>query len=276
MTNEQLFYSIVGGVALILACNWGVKRWRLYRAVHSPFPAAWRDILEQHLPPYRYLPTALQEQLQQLVKMFIYHKTFIGCAGLTVTDEMRVTIAGEACLLLLNRTTNQYHDLRWIYVYPSAFVAEREMQDDIGVVSHGRVGLLGESWTNGKVVLSWDDVERGVRDFTDGHNVVLHEFAHQLDHETGSTNGAPILRGPRAYQTWSKIFSREFAELQQDAEHGRQKLLDHYGATNPAEFFAVATETFFEKPRAMQLYHYELYQQLKNYYQLDPAQWGQQ
>lgn len=276
MTNEQLFYSIVGGVALILACNWGVKRWRLYRAVNSAFPAVWRDILEQHLPPYRHLPTALQEQLQQLVKMFIYHKTFIGCAGLSVTDEMRVTIAGEACLLLLNRTTNEYHDLRWIYVYPSAFVAQREMQDELGVVSHGRVGLLGESWTNGKVVLSWDDVERGVRDFTDGHNVVLHEFAHQLDHETGSTNGAPILRGKHAYKTWSTVFSREFAELQQDVQRGQQNLLDHYGATNPAEFFAVATETFFEKPQAMQRHHEALYRELKNYYQLDPAQWSLQ
>ncbi len=284
MTNEQLFYSIISGVALLLSLYWGLGYWRQCQAERRPFPHSWLPILERQLPPYRYLPPELQEQLQQLVKMFVYHKRFIGCAGLEITDEIRVTIAAGACLLLLNRRTNEYSDLRWIYVYPSAFIAHRQMQDDAGVVSEGRVDLLGESWTDGKVILSWDDVERGVRDFSDGHNVVLHEFAHQLDHESGSTNGAPILRSPRAsgesantatYTRWAAVFAHEFAQLQREAQEGEQSLLDHYGATDPAEFFAVATETFFEKPVDMQKQHTALYNELKNYYQLDPAQWGQ-
>lgn len=273
MSNEQLFYSIVGSVALLVVLYWGFKRWQLYRVTHRPFPEAWLRILEQRLPPYRHLTPGMQQQLQQLVKMFLFHKEFVGCAGLVVTDEMRVTIAAEACLLLLNRTTNEYHDLRWIYIYPSEFIARKETRDDAGVVSHGEVGLLGESWSNGRVILSWDDVERGVRDFTDGHNVVLHEFAHQLDHEDGVTNGTPILRGHHAYKTWASVFGQEFAELQRQAARGEHNLLDHYGATNPAEFFAVATETFFERPHAMREHHAALYEELKAYYQLDPAQW---
>ena len=281
MTNEQLFYSIISGVALLLSLYWGLGYWRQRRAECRPFPQSWLPILEQRLPPYQYLPPELQEQLQQLVKMFIYHKRFIGCAGLEITDEIRVTIAAGACLLLLNRRTNEYSDLRWIYVYPRAFIAHRQMQDDAGVVSEGRVDLLGESWSDGKVVLSWDDVERGVSDFSDGHNVVLHEFAHQLDQENGSTNGAPILRSAHnaayktTYKTWATVFAHEFAQLQREAQEGEQGLLDHYGATDPAEFFAVATETFFEKPVDMQKQHTALYNELKNYYQLDPAQWGQ-
>jgi Mlc titration factor MtfA (ptsG expression regulator) len=275
VTDEQLFYSIVGSIAALLIAFWGAKRWRLWRVQQQPFPAAWLRILEQRLPPYRYLPPDLQEQLQQLVKMFLYRKTFVGCAGLEVTDEMRVTIAAEACLLLLNRTTNEYHDLGWIYIYPNEFVARKETRDEAGVVSHGKVGLLGESWTNGRVILSWDDVEQGVRDFTDGRNVVLHEFAHQLDHETGTTNGTPMLRGAHAYKTWASVFATEFAELQRQAAYGERDLLDHYGATNPAEFFAVATETFFEQPLAMRERHAALYEQLKEYYKLDPATWAQ-
>lgn len=282
MTNEQLFYSIIGAIAFLLAVYWSLKRWQLHRALRRPFPDSWHAILEQRLPPYRHLPLELREQLKQLVKMFIYEKDFIGCAGQEITDEIRVTIAAGACLLLLNRTTNEYSDLHWIYVYPSAFIARREMQDEAGVISEDRVDLLGESWSNGKVILSWDDVERGVGDFTDGRNVLLHEFAHQLDHESGITNGAPILRSSNTgenaynapYKKWASVFASEFAQLQRDVERGEQNLLDHYGATDPAEFFAVATETFFEKPVEMQTHHAALYNELKNYYRLDPAQWG--
>lgn len=262
------------GIAGALALLWVVRWWRRRRALRAPFPAAWAATLERWVQPYRYLPPSLQAELEQQVKMFLFHKTFVGSGGLEMTDEIRVTIAGQACLLLLNRKSNEYDALRWIYVYPAAFLAKRELQDEAGVVSHGSVGLLGESWSNGKVILSWDDVERGAEDFTDGHNVVLHEFAHQLDHETGSTNGAPVLRGGApAYKTWSTVFAREFAELQRQVHSGKRTLLDAYGATNEAEFFAVATETFFEKPRAMQADHPQLYQQLANYYQLDPVEW---
>ena len=133
--------------------------------------------------------------------------------------------------------------------------------------------LLGESWSSGKVILAWDNVLHGSRNFVDGQNVVLHEFAHQLDSESGSTNGAPILVGKNCLRTWASTLSEEFEELQKDAWKGKRSLIDHYGATNPAEFFAVATETFFEKPHQMARHHEELFEVLECYYRIDPRDW---
>jgi len=132
--------------------------------------------------------------------------------------------------------------------------------------------MLGESWSNGKVILSWDDVEKGIGDFTDGHNVVLHEFAHQLDAESGSTNGAQPLRR-NSYKSWAAVFSENFEELTEDILRGHQTVMDRYGATNPAEFFAVATETFFEKPHQLHAEHPDLYDERQRYYQIDPMSW---
>ncbi|NNK33365.1 MAG: hypothetical protein HKP02_09595, partial [Xanthomonadales bacterium] len=137
----------------------------------------------------------------------------------------------------------------------------------------GNRGLLGESWQNGKVILAWDNVLHGARNFVDGRNVTLHEFAHQLDSETGNTNGAPLLAGESSYRSWAAALSDEFEALQRDAHRGRRSLLDHYGATNPAEFFAVATETFFEKPGRMRKHHRELFDVLNAYYRIDPNDW---
>ena len=133
--------------------------------------------------------------------------------------------------------------------------------------------MLGESWQRGKVILAWDNVMHGARNFVDGSNVVLHEFAHQLDSETGSADGAPLLAGKSSYRSWANALSGEFRELQRDAGIGKRSLMDHYGATNPAEFFAVATETFFEKPRRMAKHHQELFDVLKAYYRVDPRDW---
>jgi Mlc titration factor MtfA (ptsG expression regulator) len=180
--------------------------------------------------------------------------------------------AAEACLLILNRPTSLYSKLRSILVYPDAFVAQREQPDAAGVLSNHPVGLLGESWDNGRIVLSWDDVERGAHNFTDGHNVVLNEFAHQLDSEAGGCNGTPRLK-PSRYQSWAKVLSAEFAALQHSAAHHKHAVEDYYGATNPAEFFAVATETFFEKPQLMASKQPHLFNELADYYCVDPRQW---
>lgn len=236
-----------------------------------PFPEAWLAILREKLPFYTHLPPDQQTRLQQHIQLFLDDKHFVGCAGLAVTDVMRVTVAAQACLLLLNRPSREYSDCRSIYIYPSPFKATRDVRDELGLVSRQSHGLLGESWSDGKVILAWDSVEDGVRDFTDGHNVVLHEFAHQLDHESGATNGAPLLYTRAAYKSWARVFSAEFEQLQQRA--GQASIIDHYGATNPAEFFAVATETFFEEPVKLYRHHRELYQQLADYYRLDPRQW---
>lgn len=215
----------------------------------------------------------LRLQLRKLIKQFLHEKHFTGAGGLEITDEIRVTIAAEACMLLLNRKSLVYPALRYIIVYPSAFVVERSQGVSGGVVSEGRKGLLGESWSNGKVILAWDNVLHGSSNFVDGQNVVLHEFAHQLDSESGSTNGAPILAGVNCLRTWAATLSEEFEELQKDAWKGKRSLLDHYGATNPAEFFAVATETFFEKPAQMSSHHAELFEVLRCYYRIDPRDW---
>jgi Mlc titration factor MtfA (ptsG expression regulator) len=236
------------------------------------FNQQWNSILNNRLPVYKKFPEQLKQNLQNLMKVFLYEKTFIGCAGLEVTEEMEVVVAAQACLLLLNRKTTEYQDLTTIYLYPTSFKATRQVRDELGLVSTESSHLLGESWSTGKVILAWDNVDKGIRNFTDGHNVVLHEFAHQLDHESGSTNGAPILNTRAAYKSWAYVFGKEFEKLQKSEPNGKN-IIDYYGATNPAEFFAVATETFFEEPVKMYDNHKELYQQLSSYYHLDPRQW---
>jgi len=257
--------------AIAVALVW--PRYRLKKALESPFPEEWVAILERNIAVYPSLPMELRLQLRKLIKQFLHQKHFSGAGGLEITDEMRVTIAAEACMLLVNRKTHVYPSLRYIIVYPAAFVVERSQGGVGGVVNEGRKGVLGESWSNGKVILAWDNVLHGSRNFVDGQNVVLHEFAHQLDSETGSTNGAPVLAGDNSVRTWAATLSGEFAELQQDAWRGKRSLLDHYGATNPAEFFAVSTETFFEKPVQMARQHAELFEVLKRYYRVDPRTW---
>lgn len=249
--------------------------WPSYRRrliVGRAFPAEYLQLLRQALPIYQKMDVALQQQLQDLIKLFLHHKRFVGCGGLVITDEIRISIAAQACLLLLNRPTFEYADLHYIYVYPSAFRATREVRDELGLVSTQSSDLLGESWSNGKVVLAWDDVEKGARNFTDGYNVVLHEFAHQLDHESGVTNGAPLLYTKASYKSWAYVLGCEFEKLQQ-SDPSKPSIIDHYGATNPAEFFAVATETFFEEPHLMYEHHRELFEQLHDYYRLDPRNW---
>lgn len=250
------------------------SRWRAQSLREQPFPAAWLAMLESGSSIYPSLSQEEQTRLRQLIKQFMADKTFYGCAGLTVTDEMRVTIAAEACLLLINKGGPVYPKLASVLVYPSGFRVDREEHQADGTVASGERSLLGESWSNGKVILSWDDVEKGISDFTDGHNVVLHEFAHQLDAESGSTNGAPPLRR-NSYKSWAAVFSENFEELNVDSLHGHKTAMDKYGATNPAEFFAVATETFFEKPQQLHKKHPDLYEELHRYYQIDPMSWHQ-
>ncbi len=268
--NPWIFLLLV--IVVIVLALW-IPRYRLKRAVAAPFPEEWVQILDRNIGIYPNLPMPLRLQLRALIKQFLHQKHFSGAGGLKVTDEMRVTIAAQACMLQLNRRGGLYPRLKYIILYPSAFVVTRREVDGAGVVSHGRKGMLGESWQNGKVILAWDNVMHGARNFVDGSNVVLHEFAHQLDSETGSADGAPLLAGKSSYRSWANALSCEFEELQKDVRFGKRSLMDHYGATNPAEFFAVTTETFFEKPRRMAKHHKELFEVLKSYYRIDPREW---
>ncbi|MES2019272.1 MAG: M90 family metallopeptidase [Pseudomonadota bacterium] len=256
-----------------LAFVFGWPKWRLRRVLARPIAPAWQAVMARNIPIYARMSGELRHQLDQRVQQFLHQKMFVGCAGLEVDDEMRLTIAGQACLLLLNRHTKVYPGLHTILVYPSAFVVPRKHADQAGVITEARQDLLGESWGDGRVVLSWDHVLRGAHDWTDGQNVVLHEFAHQLDSESGSNNGAPYLGSPDSYRSWSQVLARDYANLQVDAMYRQHSVMDHYGATNPAEFFAVATETFFEKPWQMAERHGELFAELFKYYRVDPRAW---
>jgi MtfA peptidase len=251
---------------------WVYPDWRDRRILKRPFPTEWQDIVERRISFYDRLDESEQKQLQDMIKLFVAKKNYYGCAGLEINDDIRITIATEACLLLLNRPTGIYPSLRHILVYPFAFKAEHQQHNPDGTVSQVNNGLLGESWDNSKVVLSWDHVEHGIENFDDGHNVVLHEFSHQLDSESGSTNGAPILK-KNTYPVWARVLSEEFEKLSKASEHNNKAVMDYYGATNPAEFFAVATEVFFEKPEQLFSKHPDLFNELKVYYCVDPRQW---
>nr|WP_229496377.1 M90 family metallopeptidase [Massilia polaris] len=257
--------AVVGAFAL--------PKWRLQRALAQAMPQHHLDILNANIPVYRRMDAGLQQQLHKLVKQFLYQKKFIGCAGQHIDDEVRVTIAAQACMLLLNRPSRVYAGLDTVLVYPSAFMAPRKHVDEAGVVTEARQDLLGESWGDGRVVLAWDHVLDGTRNWSEGHNVVLHEFAHQLDSESGSNNGAPWLGDRASYQRWSEVLSRDFANLQVDAMCRQQSVLDHYGASSPAEFFAVATEAFFARPHEMASHHKQLFGEFLRYYRVDPRAW---
>lgn len=264
---------LVAFLILGITLSMWLPEYRLRRAIRQPFPAHFSSILEQNVAVYSKMPRALQQQLQRLIKQFLHQKKFVGCDDLQITDEIRVTIAGQACLLLLNRASRLYPALSHILVYPSAFVAPRNEIGIGGIVTHADRSMAGESWSDGRVILAWDHVKQGGMDFYEGHNVVLHEFAHQLDSEAGSTNGAPLLPTQSGYQRWAAVLSREFDLLQQAALYQSESLMDYYGATDPAEFFAVATETFFAKPGQMAEWHPALFDELRHYYRVDPREW---
>jgi Mlc titration factor MtfA (ptsG expression regulator) len=237
-----------------------------------PFPDAWVRAIEKHVPYYARLSEADRKELQGHIQVFLAEKTFEGCGGLELTEEIKVAIAAQACLLLLHRETDYYRKLSTILVYPSAYIAKAAEPIGGGFVLEGMQGRLGEAWQDGVVILSWDDVRTGAADIRDGHNVVLHEFAHQLDQEDGAADGAPILERRGMYVAWARVLGAEYEQLRQDSKRHRKTVLDRYGATKPAEFFAVATECFFEKPAQMKKKHLELYEELKEYYRQDPEQ----
>lgn len=251
--------------------------WRRGQTRADPFPPEWRRILRRRVPGLALLPADLQLQLKKHIQVFLAEKAFIGCKGQAITDEVRVTIAAQACLLLLNRPTDYFPALRQILVYPSAFLVEHEQVDEAGVVQSRRDLRSGESWQQGQVILAWDDVLRGAADPHDGWNVVVHEFAHQLDSQTGLTNGAPDLGSAARYAQWSEAMQSAYDALCADTDAweagGPAPFLDPYGASDPAEFFAVVTETFFERPRALSVEHPALYRELSRFYRVHPASW---
>lgn len=237
------------------------------------FAPAWIAILETNLPLYRRLPAGLRNQLHDQIAHFVRHKHFETRDGLELTDEIVLTIAGQACLLALNQTGAPFPNLHSIVVHPSTYRATESCTDATGLVHRREVLRLGESWAHGKVVLAWDAVCRGARDSSDGHNVVLHEFAHQLDQADGRSDGTPHLPDPARYRQWTDLMVAGHAQLARLAAQSHRSVLHPYGATNLAEFFAVATEAFFEKPRQLADREPVLYAELAAYYRLHPLDW---
>jgi Mlc titration factor MtfA (ptsG expression regulator) len=271
---SYLFPIIIG--ALIISYPVAKPYWREFqrkKVSNQPFKKPWRKILQQRMPYFKQMPADLQLQLKQHIQVFLVEKTFVGCNGVKITDEIKVTVAAQACLLLLNRKTDYYPKLKTILVYPRAFIKEQKIVQAGGVQQTKKIALAGESWDFGKVVLSWQDTVEGAQTPDDGRNVVIHEFAHQLDQENGRANGAPILDKGQSYKCWSEVFSAQFEQLKRKAENGMPSLFDYYGATNPAEFFAVASEVFFEQAEQFQQQSPKLYRQLTQYYQVDPIHW---
>ena len=265
--------AVAAGIAVVFFVTRRlIRQVRRRRLREAPFPEGWQGIIEANVPLYGRMPESLRQQLHGLVQVFLAEKRFEGCGGLEMTDEIKVTVAAQACMLLLNRKPTYFRKLRTILVYPHTYVA-KTVSSNGRMVVEGQSVRLGESWQNGPVVLAWDSVKGGTSNVTDARNVVLHEFAHQLDQEDGAADGAPILERRSRYVTWARVLSAEYEALQRKKKERRRAVMNKYGATNPAEFFAVATETFFEKPRQMHKRHPELYAELKAYYKLDPLEW---
>ena len=233
----------------------------------EPFPSGWRTFLCDNVRHYEHLDPRRRTTVEQVVQVLVAEKSWVGGEGLTVTEEIKVTVAGQAAILVLGLEEPYYFDgVESIIIYQGRYRHPAKFQDS-GVV------LSGEAWYRGPIVLSWRDVWEGGRDASGGHNLVFHEFAHYLDGLDGEVDGDPPLTGREQQQNWYRVTEAEYRRLVGQARRKEVSLLDHYGASNRAEFFAVATECFFEQPGAMQRDHGDLYAVLRDFFRQDPAQW---
>jgi Mlc titration factor MtfA (ptsG expression regulator) len=248
----------------------GAPLWRARRraaVMAQPLSTTTLSVIDRNVPAVRHLPPELRARLESLMAAFLAEKEFIGCNGLVVTDEMRATIAAMACLLVLGRR-GHYDELHSVLVYPTPFWVEDEVEDEAGVVEKRRRVLSGEAWESSRIILSWEDVLEAARYPGEGYNVALHEFAHYLDAE-----GLGLGVGERTVAAWTDELADEFEALLDAVDRGEYTFLDPYAAEDEAEFFAVATEDFFERAAELRAAHPRLYSLLQEFYALDPAAW---
>ena len=253
--------------------DWFANR-RRKKLIQELFPSVWEDILQRNVAHYCMLNDMERMHLRELIRVFIAEKDWEGCGGLQLTDEIRVTISAQACLLLLGLPHNYYQNVETIIVYPSTVVPPQRklgfFETAIEPLEESHP-IIGQAFQQGPVIIIWDAALHGGRHPESGHNVVYHEFAHKLDMLDGAADGTPPLRDRAEYRDWMQTCSREYLRLKHDAEHGRKSFLNAYGATSEAEFFAVATEQFFDQPLLMIKNAPDLYRILKEYYRQDPA-----
>lgn len=252
-----------------------LKERRRRRLRVRPFPKKWLTLIQRHVVFFGKLSASDRAELLGHMQVFLAEKRFEGCGGFAITDEVRVTIAAQACLLLLHRRTDYFPHLLTILVYPLSYMVEEKRQIGEHLWEEGTSHRLGETGRRmGSLVLSWAAVKHGAADPSDGKNVVLHEFAHQLDFENDAADGVPELATREQQLAWSAVMKWEFASLRAADESGIPTLLNTYGATDPVEFFAVSVEAFFEQPRALRAHHPNLYAELRTYFQQDPVEFS--
>lgn len=251
------------GLALFLIWRWMRPRKSADTQAARGSPLDWKDLLDDRLPQVARLSAEQRGRFHRQVERFIRDKAFVGCGGLEITDEMKALIAGMACLLVLRPDAQPFPDLRQVLIYPGPFLVPVTEPDEFGLVPDEPEERVGESWERERVILSWPDVEAALDG--DEVNVVVHEFAHQLDDESTAGPGAPRLAD---YTRWSEVMKAEFERLRR---HRRPPVLDPYGGESPAEFFGVVTEAFFQRGPDLARHHPALYAVLRDYYGFDTA-----
>ncbi len=274
MESSVALFVLLSVVIGIPAAFWiaGVRKTKREKFLRTkPFPDTWSEIITRRFPLYGKLPKNLREELNGDINIFLDEKTFEGCDGFEITDEVRLVIAAQACTLLLNRTNYVYPKLHGVLVYPSTYIHSQTVLSE-SLRTEGDVPVAGLSYSSGLVSLAWSHVIGGAMNSDDGKNVVFHEFAHQLDNESGTTDGFPRLVSSDA-RKWIEVVDNEFQEFIKKIATRHKDVIDEYGGTNPAEFFAVTTETFFEKPFQLRHQHEELFEMFMDFYRLDPRDW---
>ena len=265
---------LLATIAVTVVLWYGQKvKIRREELMTRPLPEEWRRFLKENVPLFNRLPSQLKQQVEGHTQILLDEIIFEGHGGQIMTDEIRVTIAGQASFLLLNQKGFFPRTLRSVIVYPTAYKARTVKSGVGGLYTESEQTVLGQSWDAGVVVLAWDNTRHSAGNPNDGHNLVLHEFAHQLDQGSGNADGTPILQNRNRYSEWRKSMAQTYAAFLKDTDRGKKTVMDDYGATNPAEFFAVATETFFEKPRQLNKKRPELYDELCTYYRTNPLKW---
>jgi Mlc titration factor MtfA (ptsG expression regulator) len=221
------------------------------------------------LPLLKGLSEDEEKRLKELAILLIHHKSFEGAQGLELTRQMVLQIALQACLPILNLGLTAYEGWVSVIVYPAAFVPDRSYTDEAGVVHQGQAALSGEAWLRGPVILGWHEAETAGS--IDGHNVVIHEFAHKLDMLNGAADGFPPLHATKDIAGWVEAFTRAYEHFQQHCHKLKYRDIDCYAATSPQEFFAVFSEVFFERPSLLKQHYPAVYEQLSHYYRQDPV-----